>query len=58
MGQGVREGALRGVQEGGDGGVAGADYFARGNAFVGALATFGEEVEEEVVEGTGWGAVF
>lgn len=56
LGQGV--GFFQRVEQGGDARVAGADDFLRGKAFGGALAALLEEVEEEVVEGTGWGAVF
>lgn len=41
------------VQQGGDGGVGGADEFLGGYAFGGAGLLFGEEVEEEAVEGAG-----
>lgn len=43
------------VEEGVDGWVARADDFVNGMAFCGALTTFVEEVEQELVEGTGGG---
>lgn len=45
------------IEEGGDAGVGGADEFWGCDAVGGLLLAFVEKVEEEAVEGTGWGSV-
>lgn len=49
----MRVDAARGVQERRHAGVGGPDEFLAGDAFGRALLAFGEEVEEEAVEGAG-----
>lgn len=57
-GDGVGVGGAVGVKEAVEGGVGGAEEVEGGGGAVGgALAAFGVEVEEETVEGAGWGGV-